>query len=94
MTIYEDENVLQLFFDELDSYNDMENLYVRFKINLNAEIVEKIEGPYSRIWIISIDKTEYKLTIDEDYGSFLTAEKEVSILELKKITPLIEKFIH
>lgn len=94
MTIYVNENVYQLFFDEFGNYEDMESFFQRFKENLNAKVIAKLDGPYSRIWKILIHENEYKLVIDEDYGGYLIAEKEVSITELKKITPLIEKFIN
>jgi hypothetical protein len=93
MTKYEDKNVYQLFFNELIYYEDMEKIFQKFDENLEAKIIEKIDGPYSRIWKILIKETEYKLIIDEDYGGFISAENENSIVELKKITPIINKFI-
>lgn len=93
MTIYDNENIYQLFFNELANYEDMEVLFRRFENNLNTVLIEKLDGPYSRIWKILINENEYKLVIDESYGSYLIAEKEISKVGLKKLLPLIEKFI-
>lgn len=93
MNSYENKNLYRLFFNDFPNYEDMENLFEKFKNELNAIVIDKIDGPYSRIWKIIIADSEYTLIIDEDYGSSIVADKEISINNLKELSSLILKFI-
>lgn len=94
MNVYEDENIYRIFFTEYGDYQDMESLFEKFNHKINAVIHKKIDGPYSRIWVISIHNCEYKLVVDEAYGSSIVAESDISKEKLKLLTPLIEEFIN
>jgi len=91
---YQDKEKFRIFFSELEFYEDMEILAQKFVDNLNAKVIDKLDGPYSRIWFIEIDIHLFKLIIDESYGSSIVAEKAPDIDALKELMPLIEKFIH
>jgi hypothetical protein len=93
MRYFEDDNKLFLYFSEFDNYDDSELLFQRFQDRLGAFLIKKIYGPYSRIWLIKIHDLDFKLIIDEDYGSMLVAEDNNSIVLLKKLMNEIELFI-
>jgi len=84
----------EILFSDLEFYDDMEVLAQRFVDNLSAKILERLDGPYNRIWFIEIDNKVFKLIIDENYGSSIVANKEPEISCLIELMPLIEKFIH
>ncbi|EHQ24575.1 hypothetical protein [Mucilaginibacter paludis] len=94
MHCFESKEIIKIFFDELINYDNAEELFERFEANLNANLIEKIDGPYSRIWIISIQDVIFKLVIDEDYGSMLVGESDEAIFKAKEIYSELEKFIH
>jgi C4-type Zn-finger protein len=93
MNSYENKNLYRLFFNNFPNYEDMESLFEKFENELNAMVIDKIDGPYSRTWKIIIADSEYTLIIDEDYGSSIVADKEISINNLKELSSLIAKFI-
>jgi hypothetical protein len=93
MHSFEDNAGFTIFFSEFGGYDDMEFLFERFEKNLNAKVYDKIEGPYSKIWLITINGEKFKLVVDEDYGSMLVAEESKSIETVKSLINKIEKFI-
>lgn len=94
MTVYENENIYRLFFNQYENYDDMESFFDKFKTELNAVVIDKIDGPYSRIWKILIDNIGFKLIVDDSYGSSIVAENEVSKEKLKFLYSIIDRFIY
>lgn len=94
MHLFEHETGLILFFSELNDYDDIEIIADRFEKILNAKVLNKLDGPYSRVWDLEIDNEKLQLIADDSYGSSLKAVTESSKRKLKELIPKIETFIN
>lgn len=93
MHYFETHNEIKIFFNEFGEYNDIEKLFEKFKLNLDAKLEDKLDGPYSRIWKIVIQDEEFKLVVDEVYGSMLVAKTPSAIKKAKELLEKIKVFV-
>lgn len=85
---------LILYFSELQGYEDIELIAEKFQEVFKARILNKLDGPYSRIWDLEIDGEKFQLIADDPYGSSIRTTDESSKNKLKELIPVIETFIN
>lgn len=89
MHLFENLENLILYFSELQNYDDIEIIAQRFEKAFNAKVVNKLDGPYLRIWDLQIENEIMQLVADDPYGSSLRALSDSSRSKLKELMPLI-----
>jgi len=93
MHLFESKDSTIVFFSELQDYDDLEIIAQRFVVELNAKIIKKLNGPYSRVWELEIGNEKFQLIADESYGSSLKALSESSRKKIKELMPIFVNFI-
>ncbi len=89
MQTYDKEKFL-VFFNDLSSYEDLETIFSILEKKFDTVLIDKLDGPYSRIWTISINNEEMYLINNEPYGNSIEARNDNSKEQLKKILPNLE----
>jgi hypothetical protein len=83
----EDAKYIIDFCDEED-WDGFDNIIIKLKKEFDAKVLEKIDGPESRIWYLEIEGFHLSLH-NNPYGNYLKADSSESIRYLKDT---IEKF--
>jgi len=80
-----DDGKVDFEFIGLESWEDFDTLLSILETNMNAKIISKLEGIYSRHCILEIENITFKLMYHEDMGNCLcpshNSEEEIKYLE-------------
>ena len=75
---------LILDFNSMEDWDSFEIIAGKIIEILNGIVVEKIDGPDSRVWFIDSDGTQLIL-VNNPYGNFLKAQDDKAKVLLHKI---------
>lgn len=75
-------------FGDNEDWNGFDKIMIRLKKEFNAAVIEKNDGPESRVWHIKIDGVPLSLH-NNPYGNYL---KATSVEAIDYLKTNIEKF--
>jgi len=78
---------LEVLIFPIEDWEGFDKLIEYMGNEFEAVVLEKIEGPYSRRYILSAKGKEFELIHDDGYGNYLlapTKESELTIMEIAK----------
>lgn len=82
-----------LDFIDLEDWEDFDKIFDILKKKFTIELVEQIDGPESRVWIMTIDGLDFSLH-NNPYGNYLKPRGKESESFLQKMTPLLMQFFY
>lgn len=65
--------VLMIIQEDL-GYDAIEELFEFLKVEYDAQVLQKFDGPYSRRWLLNIDGAQVTVDFDEADGFDLTVD--------------------
>lgn len=92
MNNFESEKYYFIVFSELNSYESLDKIGEILSRELKFDIIEKSDGPDSRVWKLTIDDVIVELINNDPYGNFLRAADNKGKEKLKKIRSLLSLY--
>lgn len=78
----EEETRYIIDFCDIENWDGFDEIILKLKKEFNAIVIEKIDGPESRIWFLDIDGIRLSLH-NNPYGNYLKANSPESISYLR-----------
>ena len=89
--ITRNKNRLEISISPIEDWDGFDKLIQYMIIQFSVTIIESIDGPGSRRWILELDGHQFELIHDDGYGNYLLAPTKDSEAIILKIADDLEE---